>query len=83
MTGGKRASHRKNLRSTAKPTGCAAFVGRKFSLAGQQRPLLGEFVGLRIVLHFPTAPAVKVLGVIYLHLMSADVRARESGGQSC
>ena len=45
--------------------------------------MVGEFVGLRIALHFPTAPAVKVLGMIYLYLMSADVRARESGGQSC
>ena len=43
--------------------------------------MVGEFVGLRIAL-FPTAPAVKVLGMIYLYLMSADVGARESGGQS-
>ena len=46
---GKRVSHRKNLRSTAKPSRVVTlFVGRQFSLAGQQRPLLGEFVGLRI-----------------------------------
>jgi hypothetical protein len=32
--------------------GRAAFVGQKFSLAGQQRPLLGEFIGLRIALSF-------------------------------
>ncbi len=75
-TGGKCASHRKNLRSTRSRVVPLLF-GRQFSLAAQQSPLVGEFVGLRIALHFPTAPTVKVLRVIYLYFMS-PMLARES-----
>jgi hypothetical protein len=50
--------------------------GQQFWLAGQQRPLFGEFVGLRIALYFRHAPPVKVLGQIDRYLISADVKAR-------